>query len=248
VRSRSCACSPRGPGRRRVHLARSARGSGTITRTGWNVTVADASFFLTAPLGKHLSFFIEFPMFESKAWEFTPTGPGDARIAQHGDLQLPTETPVFEVAKFWWNNLLGTGAPRDSVNLLLPEEDGGRLRTIRLDLRGLLRRHRCGGREQGPSAGMGHHRRAAVPHPREPQDHRRVPAPRVRRPDRRRELDLEGRRLDHPGDDRLLDPFGTDRPRPAARRALLGNVRGKRAASGYIWGPPGGRDGEERER
>jgi hypothetical protein len=92
--------------------------SGTITRTGWNVTVADASFFLTAPLGKHLSFFIEFPMFESKAWEFTPTGPGDARIAQHGDLQLPTEAPVFEVAKFWWNNLLGTGAPRDSVNLL----------------------------------------------------------------------------------------------------------------------------------
>jgi hypothetical protein len=92
--------------------------SGTITRVGSNLTVADASIFLSAPLGKHLSFFIEFPMFESKAWEFTPTGPGEARIAQHGNFQLPTETPVFEVAKFWWNNLLGDSLPRDSVNLL----------------------------------------------------------------------------------------------------------------------------------
>lgn len=92
--------------------------SGAITRSGANVTVADASIFLTAPLGKHLSFFIEFPMFESKAWEFTPTGPGEARSGARGDLQLPTESPVFEVAKFWWNNLLGDRLPRDSVNLL----------------------------------------------------------------------------------------------------------------------------------
>jgi hypothetical protein len=92
--------------------------SGTITRNGWNVTVADASIFLSAPLGNHLSFFVEFPMFESRAWEFTPTGPGEARVAQHGDLQLPTESPVFEVAKFWWNSLFGKALPRDSVNLL----------------------------------------------------------------------------------------------------------------------------------
>jgi hypothetical protein len=92
--------------------------SGTIERAGLNMTVADASIFLSAPLGKHLSFFMEFPMFESKAWEFTPTGPGDARLSTHGDLVLPTESPVFEVAKFWWNNLLGDAAPRDSVNLL----------------------------------------------------------------------------------------------------------------------------------
>jgi hypothetical protein len=92
--------------------------SGPITRDGFNLTVADASIFLSAPLGNHLSFFIEFPMFESKAWEFTPTGPGEARIAAHGNFQLRTETPVFEVAKFWWNNLLGGGLPRDSVNLL----------------------------------------------------------------------------------------------------------------------------------
>jgi hypothetical protein len=92
--------------------------TGTIDRTGLNLTVADASIFLSAPLGKHLSFFMEFPMFESRAWEFTPTGPGQARSAQYGNLQLPTESPVFEVAKLWWNNLLGGAAPQDSVNLL----------------------------------------------------------------------------------------------------------------------------------
>jgi hypothetical protein len=92
--------------------------SGAITRAGSNLTVADASIFLSAPLGKHLSFFMEFPMFESKAWEFTPTGPGEARSATRGDLVLPTERPVFEVAKFWWNNLFGDALPRDSANLL----------------------------------------------------------------------------------------------------------------------------------
>jgi hypothetical protein len=92
--------------------------SGTITRTAFNLTVADASIFLSAPLGQHLSFFIEFPMFESKAWEFTPTGPGEARDAHHGNFQLPTASPVFEVAKLWWNSLLGDSAPRDSLNLL----------------------------------------------------------------------------------------------------------------------------------
>jgi hypothetical protein len=102
--------------------ARAASGfdpiDGTINRTGLNVTVADASIFLTSSLGKNLSFFIEFPMFESRAWEFTPTGPAEARDTARGNLQLPTEKPIFEVAKFWWNNLIGEAAPRDSVNLL----------------------------------------------------------------------------------------------------------------------------------
>src|SRR5512141_1325277 len=74
---------------------------------GTHITIADASIFLTAPLGKHLSFFIEFPLFESKAWEFTPTGPGEANAHPLGPTALRTESPVFEVAKFWWNNLLG---------------------------------------------------------------------------------------------------------------------------------------------
>jgi hypothetical protein len=87
----------------------------TISRAGANLTIMDASIFLTGPLGKHLSFFIEFPMFESKAWEFTPTGPGEANLTTRGNLVLPTESPVFEVAKFWWNNLVGEG---NAVNLL----------------------------------------------------------------------------------------------------------------------------------
>jgi hypothetical protein len=95
-----------------------ATATDTITRSGSNITVMDASIFLTAPLGKHLAFFIEFPMFESKAWEFTPTGPAEANDRTRGYLVLPTESPVFEVAKFWWNSVLGDRAPRDSVNLL----------------------------------------------------------------------------------------------------------------------------------
>jgi hypothetical protein len=58
---------------------------------GTNLTIADASIFLTAPLGKHLAFFIEFPLFESKAWEFTPTGPGEANAHPIGPTVLTTE-------------------------------------------------------------------------------------------------------------------------------------------------------------
>ena len=97
---------------------RGASAGDHTVQNGSNLTVMDASIFLTSPLGKHLSFFIEFPMFESKAWEFTPTGPGEANAHPIGSTSLPTESPVFEVAKFWWNSLLGDLAPRDSVNLL----------------------------------------------------------------------------------------------------------------------------------
>ncbi len=102
----------------RREMREAATTTSTITRVGSNITVMDASIFLTAPLGKHLSFFIEFPMFESKAWEFTPTGTAEANALTRGPLQLATESPVFEVAKFWWNSVLGDSAPRDSVNLL----------------------------------------------------------------------------------------------------------------------------------
>lgn len=92
---------------------------GTSTkRTGSTLAIEDASIFLTSPIGPHLSTFIEFPMFETRAWEFTPVGQAEANDKTTGDLQFSTEKPVFEVAKFWWNNLLGDSAPRDSVNLL----------------------------------------------------------------------------------------------------------------------------------
>jgi hypothetical protein len=102
----------------RHEVRRPATATADLNSTGATITVADASIFLTGPLGKHLSFFMEFPMFESKAWEFTPTGPGEVNNPQTGPIRFAAESPAFEVAKFWWNNLLGDAAPRDSVNLL----------------------------------------------------------------------------------------------------------------------------------
>ncbi|HTG00922.1 MAG TPA: hypothetical protein VK654_10100 [Nitrospirota bacterium] len=98
---------------------RNASNGTTNTRTASSIGLEDASIFLTTPLGEHLSAFMEFPMYETKAWEFTPTGPGEANDTTGGrDLQFKSETPAFEVAKFFWNNLLGASAPRDSFNLL----------------------------------------------------------------------------------------------------------------------------------
>lgn len=96
-------------------------GNGTdVTSRGSTLALEDASIFLTSPLGEHLSAFVEFPMYETRAWEFTPTGNFEARYNTDPgkQIQFSTESPTFEVAKFFWNNLLGDGAPRDSVNLL----------------------------------------------------------------------------------------------------------------------------------
>ncbi len=88
------------------------------TRTGSTLALDDASIFISSPLGKHLSVFAEFPMYFNQAWELTPTGPAEANDTAGGrDLQFKSEKEIFEVAKFWWNNLI-PGTPRDSVNLL----------------------------------------------------------------------------------------------------------------------------------
>jgi hypothetical protein len=88
------------------------------SRTGSTFALEDASLFLSSSLGTHLAAFIEFPMYETKVWEFTPTGPAEANDKTTGkNIKFKDESPVFEVAKFWWNNLI-PGTPRDSVNLL----------------------------------------------------------------------------------------------------------------------------------
>lgn len=94
--------------------------SGTkLTSKGSSISLEDASIFMTSPLGEHLSTFVEFPMYETKAWEFTPTGKFEANnTGASRQVQFKAESPTFEVAKFFWNNLLGDSAPRDSVNLL----------------------------------------------------------------------------------------------------------------------------------
>jgi hypothetical protein len=88
----------------------------SATQRGSSLDIEDASIFLTGPIGPHLAAFVEFPMFETKEGEFLPVGRADADAT--GQLQFQTEKPVFEVAKFFWNNLLGDSTPRDSVNLL----------------------------------------------------------------------------------------------------------------------------------
>ncbi len=97
---------------------REASNGTSASRTGSTLALEDASLFLSSPLGKHLSAFIEFPMYETKAWEFTPTGPAEANDKATGrDIKFKDESLVFEVAKFLWNNLI-PGTPRDSTNLL----------------------------------------------------------------------------------------------------------------------------------
>ena len=97
-------------------------GTATTDQTGSTMALEDSSIFMTAPIGKNLSAFVEFPMYETRAWEFTPTGLSSVYAANYvgasKNIQFAAEKPIFEVAKFFWNNLLGDAAPRDSVNLL----------------------------------------------------------------------------------------------------------------------------------
>ncbi len=100
---------------------RAAFDGSTSSRTGSSLNLEDISIFVTSPLGKHLSIFAEFPMYETRAAEFTPTGPAEAGDThRHGNIQFETENPTFEVAKAWWNSLLPADwAPQDSLNALL---------------------------------------------------------------------------------------------------------------------------------
>ena len=99
--------------------ARSGSNGSSNTSQGSSLSLEDASIFMTSPLGKHLSAFVEFPMYETKAWEFTPLGRAQANdTAANRHLQFNAESPTFEVAKFFWNNVLDDSAPRDSLNLM----------------------------------------------------------------------------------------------------------------------------------
>jgi hypothetical protein len=99
---------------------REASNGTSNTQKSSSLALEDASVFLTSSFGKHLSAFIEFPMYETKAWEFTPTGPAEANTNNGSrNFQFTAENPAFEVAKFWWNNLLPDDiVPPGSLNLL----------------------------------------------------------------------------------------------------------------------------------
>ncbi len=105
---------------RKEKREQSGAGSSSVTSTGTSLGLEDASIFMTSPLGEHLSTFVEFPMYETRAWEFTPAGNFESRFntTPGRQIKFSTESPAFEVAKFFWNNPLGDAAPTDSVNLL----------------------------------------------------------------------------------------------------------------------------------
>jgi opacity protein-like surface antigen len=103
---------------------------GTVTtRRGSSLNLEEAGLYLTTPVGDRLSVFFEFPMYESGAWEMTPTGPGGPGMGMPGganesfggvfqgrNFQFDAGKPIFEIGKVFWNNLLGDALPRDSFN------------------------------------------------------------------------------------------------------------------------------------
>jgi hypothetical protein len=98
---------------------REASDRGSLTSNGSSIALEDASIFMTSPMGKHFSAFVEFPMYETKSWEFTPTGKFEANNTSAGrHIQFKAENPTFEVAKFFFNNVLGDALPRDSLNVV----------------------------------------------------------------------------------------------------------------------------------
>lgn len=98
---------------------REAADGTSSTSKGSSLALEEVSIFLTSPLGPHLSVFAEFPMFETSAWDMTPTGKFEANnTGGSRNIQFDTESAVFETAKLFWNNPFGDRLPRDSFNLL----------------------------------------------------------------------------------------------------------------------------------
>ncbi len=94
------------------------------TQVGSSLNAESIELFVAAPLGKHLSAFAEFPMFETHAPSNDgPVGPGEANAAtdpgSRRDIQFETESPTFEKGKGIWNTLLPEGwIPTDSLNIV----------------------------------------------------------------------------------------------------------------------------------
>ena len=105
---------------RRDH--RTASDGSRASQTGSSLDLEDVDIFLATPLGKHLSAFLEFPLFETHAEaKDGPTGPAEANntgIASRRDIQFTTESPAFEMGKLIWNDLLPDAIlPTDSFNI-----------------------------------------------------------------------------------------------------------------------------------
>ncbi len=100
---------------------RTAEDGTRSTRVGSSLDVENVTVFAASPLGKNLSFFGEFPMYETHAVDNNgPTGPAEANATDtHRTINFETESPTFELGKMTWNSLLGDWAPVDSLNIMV---------------------------------------------------------------------------------------------------------------------------------
>jgi hypothetical protein len=89
------------------------------TRTGSSFDLNELELLAGTPLGQHLSFFLQYDLFETEIER--PTGPGEANeTATRKNITFETEGPrVPGMAKLLWNSLLPQSlAPLDSLNLI----------------------------------------------------------------------------------------------------------------------------------
>lgn len=108
------------------------------TRTGRSFDVNELELLAGSPLGKHLSFFMDYELFETEIEH--PAGPGEANESlKHRNLTFESEGPgAPALAKLIWNSLLPESiASLDSLNIV-------------------------GGTEELPTAFSAEHRRLSV--------------------------------------------------------------------------------------
>jgi hypothetical protein len=101
------------------HVDRHAADGSSATRTGSSFDLNELELLAGTPLGPHLSFFLQYDLFETELER--PTGPGEANETDtRKNITFETEGPrVPGMAKLIWNSLLPQGlAPVDSLNVI----------------------------------------------------------------------------------------------------------------------------------
>ena len=103
-------------------IRRRAADDSRASQSGNSLDLNNATLFVATPLGKNLSAFFEFPLFETKApANDFPTGPSGANatdVTSKRDLTFESEVTGFEMGKMQWNSLLPESiGPLDSLNL-----------------------------------------------------------------------------------------------------------------------------------
>ncbi len=100
-------------------VKREAADGSTATRKGNSFNLNEIELLAGAPLGKHLSFFLDYELFETEIER--PTGPGEANETDtRKDITFETEGPRAPgMAMLIWNSLLPESmGPLDSLNVI----------------------------------------------------------------------------------------------------------------------------------